>query len=228
MKIQKIENSYYFGSKNYPIAPFKIKTKRGDLFVEELTGQDGWKAAKFSVDCTLNSIPPYTYGRNIDPISKLINTALFKLSDTLTLGKKDGNSTILIAKDSKGKIKALISMSSIGKIGKCPKEECEKIGYGNDILVDRDYRNMGVGQVLSDKIMQAARGHFTDIIIPANYGAINFHQRNGFEELDSSNPKIQKIIQHLPEIGNENCIFMTKSLTSQIPWWERLSKYFIR
>lgn len=219
-------NNLSFGSRNYPIKPFKIQTKRGDLLVEELTEQDGWKAAKFAIDCTLNSIPPYTYGSNIDPISKLINTALFKLSDKLTLGKKDGNSTIIVAKDSKGKIKAFISMSSIGKIRKCPKEACAKIGYGNDILVDRDYRNMGVGQVLSDKIMQAAKGHFTDIIIPANYGAINFHQRNGFEELDLSNPKIQKIIQYLPEIGNENFIFMSKSLTPQAPWWERLSIYF--
>lgn len=214
-----------FGSKNCPIKPFTVQTKRGPLVIEELQDKDSWKAAKFAVDCTIESIPPYTYGNNIDPISRSIQVLLFKLSDAITLRKKDGNSTILVAKDAENKIQAFLSMSSLYKIPKIPKEECEKIGYGNDILISRDYRNMGVGQVLSDKVFEAAKGHFTDIIAHGNYGAINFHERNGFKPIDMSNPIIKKIASYIGDSGNENCILMSKSLDSENPCWQRLAKY---
>lgn len=226
MHIKKTSNELIFGSRNCPIEPFTIKTVRGPLLVEELKKKDGWKTAKFAVDCTLNSIPPYIYGHNVDYISRLISIALFKLSDSLTLNKKDGNSTILIAKDIEGKIRAFISWASLYKIPKCPKEECEKIGYGSDILVDKKYRNMGVGQILSDKVLKAAEGHFSDIIIHGNYSAINFHKRNGFEPLDISDPKISRIVSHIGNTGNENCIIMSKSFDPQNPWYKRIAKYY--
>lgn len=227
MRVENTNNNIFFGSKNCPIKPFAIKTKQGDLFVEELQKKDRYKAAKFQFFCTVNSIPKFEQYRHISNVENLVNISDFMDKNREILHKKDGNSTILVAKDSDGEIKAFFSLGNFDRVyGESNKPKDIKTGFIHDCLLDEKYRNEGVGQVLLEKLLKTVQGYFSDVLLWANNKAFSFYKRSGFEAVDFSNPKINKIPTYVFGYGEGYATLMSKSLDSSNPWWEKAAKYY--
>lgn len=231
MNIEKISNinlNCSFGSKNCPIMSFEIQTKSGPLHVEELTRGDKFKAGAFSFNTTVNSIPAYEEYKNMCFFDKLVNISSFIEKNSDVLRKKDGNSTILVAKDSENKVRALFSMKSFDRIKDANGRPIDiKIGSIEECLLDAKYRNEGVGSILLNKLLKTADGYFTDILLSANNRAINFYKKAGFSPLDRSNPSIDELNFHISRFGINPKFFtlMSKSLDPSNPWWERAVKF---
>lgn len=224
LKTSNINTNCSFGSKNCPIESFTIQTKNGPLHVEELSKRGIYQAGAFTFNITVNSIPVYEKYRQMSNFYKLVNISVFADITSGILKKKDGNSTILVAKDAKNKIRALFSMQNFDKLKDSKGKPFDlKIGSIEDCLIDENYRNEGIGSILLNKLLKTANGYFTDIVLIANNRAVNFYKRAGFTPLDKSNPSIDKIKFNIPGFGinQEFVTLMSKSLVPSKSWWER-------
>lgn len=232
MRIQNIYNNTTFESRNCPIKPFTIPTKKGALFVEELTIKDMKKAAEFQYDCILDLDKKSENPPRMTSFDRLSNLQMFKelYLKTLWIGKRDN--TILIIKDKKeaeGKVKGIIFLKNYDRFYKKKgyKTYNLNVGFINDFLIDEQYRNEGVGSILLNEIIKTAKGRFSDILLLArNKKALSFYERNGFKSVDLSAPEIRKLPYYVFGCENDNTKLMEKSLDPSNPWRKRISKYY--
>lgn len=225
MKIQN--NKTTFGSKNCPIKPFSIETKHGPLYIAEITKKDQWKDASFTINNVITSIPPYKYNPHLNFIDRLCGIINTKYGKSDRLRKKDGNSTILIAKDKEGKTRGTLTLESLKPIydSKFEKHNLE-IGFVRDFFIDSKYRNQGIGSIMLNSILETAQNQFSDVLLIANNDAISLYKRNGFETVDDSKYAIRKIIYEAAEGELEYSTAMSKSIDSKNSWVERAIKIF--
>lgn len=215
-----------FCSRNHPIEPFIVQTKKGPIFMEELSEIDKYKAAAFSFRYELETFP--IAAKNLKGISdKKGKIQYFEKIHSRILEKEDGNSTILIGKNSKKRVVALVSMHSFDEFARLEEEFLDlKTGYVEECILDAKYRGEGVGTTILNKILETADNHFTDIFLEANNKAVNFYTRAGFERFNVFLPIRKKIYDYiLKNRGDRNLItLMTKTLDYSNPWWERIIK----
>lgn len=217
-----------FGSKNCPIDPFTVQTTKGPLFVQEMPKRDLEKTASFSFDVALNSFKSWEQWKNCSKGEKVYFTKSIERLLKHNLAKKDGNSTLLIAKDTKGDVKALFDLQSFDSIDFLHSNgfKDSKTAYIENCLVSAEYRSQGIGQKLIGKLLKTADNHFTDIFLCAENPAVNFYKRSGFSTLDTSNPAIKKISDFIlsARIDRDDITLMSKSLNQADPWWARMVK----
>lgn len=235
MSIQKINNPVQinFGSKNCPIEPFIIQTTKGPLFFRELKPEDTkgiHRSAYFDFYCCLNAFSDWatfykkaTKAEKITEINDIADDYLSKLN------KPDGNTTILIGETAKKRVKALFTMENFTEFKTDSVNFTDdKTGHIQECMVDKTYRKEGLGAILLQKIMETAKGQFTDIFLEADNKALSFYKRAGFLSLDTSNPDIKKVSDFIlsQRDDRDSITLMSKPLESSNPWCSRLVKCF--
>ncbi len=218
-----------FKSKNYPLSPFTIKTQTGKkLFAQEMNICDLDNTLDFLLDVLLKSVKSWEHLRNPSQEAREMHLKYLKKFLTNCINKEDGNSTILIAKDQEGKIKAFVDMQYFDEIDILAKDGFKdlKTGYIQNCYTDLEYRNQGVGKIMLNKILTTAQNYFTDVFLCSEIAAQRFYEKNGFSLLDKSNLTIKKVTDYILKIKNEenSVIPMSKSIDPDNPWWERMAK----
>lgn len=218
---------FSFKSKNCPIKPFVIETSKGSLFVEEMKEEDFDNVISFLFEAMKNIIKKRPFLKK--PYGKQKNEYKqnFKYRLVHCLKKEDGdNSTILIAKNSHGKVEALADLQSFDEIDILTKNgfKDSQTGYIQDCYVSSKFRNQGVGNLMVDKLLKTAEGFFSNIFLCSEIPAINFYKRAGFSEFDTSNPTIKKIVDYILSIrGDKDFVKpMLKTLTAENNWHLRM------
>lgn len=231
MIINKINNKYNqtFGSENYPIRPFEIKTNVGNLAVQELSESDHKIAAIYILNFLKENFPWWTnYLKNMSDFND--SWILKWVMDTQITAPsvKNSNTTILIGKNQHDEIKSFFSICNFDKSSEAKGNIIDKkTGHIPFCLLSNEYRSQGAGRILLDKLLNTADGNFTDIFLEAENKAVNFYKRAGFLELDLTNPLINKISDYiLSERQDRDTItLMSKSLDAANPWWKRIIKF---
>lgn len=215
------------------IKPFEINTSRGNLFFKELKPKDSKSTnqvhnlAKFLINNFIDS--------SIDPdwneLQNLANKDYYKnvIEDYETfikaiLKNNYGKSTILVAKDTKKHIKASIITFEFNEFKGI---EDPKTLYLHSMAVDKEYRKNNIGKILIDKAIEKDKETFTDVFLTAYNNALPFYKKLGFEQLDTTNPKIKIISDKIQETRTDfpqYVTFMSKTLDKNATrWWERIS-----
>jgi len=215
-----------FGSKNHPIEPFVIKTKKGPLFVEELSENDIPKAAKFEMDFYEKEFPIWgvsTKNKSKAEIKRFLSYLAIRQKSVLS--NKEGNGTVLVAKNFWGQVKALFQVEHFCALQSFMGKD-EKTAHVETCFIDGKYRSQGIGKILFEKLLETTKGRFTDIYLEAENKAVSFYKRAGFEPLDTSNPALKKIsdcvLTHRPD--RDEITLMSKTLDPANPWWKRVAK----
>ena len=219
-------NQFSFKSKNCPINPFIIQTKKGHLFIEEMKREDLNKTSSFLFDSMKGLITKRDYLKKPYGKQKMEYKSYLKYLLIHCLEKADGNSTILIAKDSHGKVKALTNLQHFDEIDVLMQNGFKDLntGYIQDCYVAPKFRNQGIGKIMMDKILKTAEGHFFDIFVCSENPAVDFYKGKGFSSLDASNPIVQKVLSYILEIrGDKNYVTpMLKTLNFKNNWEQRM------
>lgn len=214
-----------FGSKNIPVEPFEINTKQGKLYIHELTSDDIVKSGRFSFKCGLESFQDWreSYAKRSPKRKRKWIKNMIRNHRNI-LKREDGNSTILVGKDQKGRIKVLFSLLSFDETEDIGVKDL-KTGYVEECMIDSRYRNQGLGKILLSKLLETAHEHFTDIFLAADNKAVNFYSREGFENLDLSIPALKKLSETFLKSreDRDTITLMSRALDSSNPWWKRLA-----
>lgn len=219
-----------FKSRNCPIKPFTIETATGKiLFAEEMTPEDLSRTAKFHFNTIVEDVQAWKAVKNSSKKQKAYYLKYLENAFACCYCKGDGNSTILIAKDSKGRIKGLTDLQYYDEIDFIKNNGFLdlKTGYIQNCFIAPEYRNQGIGGKLIDKTLETVQDHFTDVLlISENQNSTRFYERKGFTIMDTSNPVIKKLVDfiHKGRGDNDNLIPMSKSFDIEHPWWQRMSK----
>lgn len=193
MKTQRVDN-VYFSSLNNPVKRFKIYTPKGKLHVEEVRLKD--KSVKFSYNISKFINDNFIDG-SCDPLWK---DYLKPENSLLYIGKNeryakylrdifktdDGNTTLLIAKDSQNNIKAAALSLSFNDV---PSLKDSRLCSVDALAVDRDYRKFSVGKILMNKSLKSAQQAFTDAVLTGYNKAVPFYKKLGFEILPEDTAK---------------------------------------
>lgn len=213
---------FNFKSKNCPVKPFSIQTKNGLLTVEEMKMQDLNKTASFLFDSMKNLITKRIYLKKPSGINQFMYRKYLKNLLIHCFEKEDGNSTILIAKDSKNKIKAITDLQSFDEIDVLAKNGFKdaQTGYIQDCYTATEYRNQGIGKIMLDKILATADGQFSDIFVCSENSSVNFYKKLGFSIIDTSSPIKQKVVNYILNIRCDKDFItpMLKTLTPENNW----------
>lgn len=225
--VDKSANHMSFGSKNCPIKPFLIQTSKGPLSVMEMQQSDFIKTINFYFDCCVDSINDWKKLKNCSDTHRKYYLGHIGRFLKRSENKPDGNTTILIAKDSANQVKALFDMQSFNEslVSNRKKFSDLKTGYVNDCLVDAEFRSQGVGAKMLNKLLKTADGHFTDVFLVAvNPQAAEFYKRLGFKHLDKSNIFISKLDEVFLSrwVDKRDLSSMVKPIDFQESWWKRL------
>lgn len=235
MKIDNKNQNITFRSKNSPIAPTKVYTSRGPLYLEEIQKKDIAQFARIINEMDQRSLYRFREFTLKDEEKEIYSKLDEKewLNDTKNhflnmLNKPDGNTTILVAKNEKSKIKAFFSMQSFDEYKSLGLSDT-KIGYIDNGYIDFKYLNQGVEQVMLYKIMQTAKGHFTDIISKIFNISSNVYMGVGLERMDETNPVIKSFLERIRKYTSQEVQFgdfhlLSKSIDSKHPWLKRIAK----
>ncbi len=220
-------NSYNsFKSKNFPIQPFAIKTKRGKLRVCEVSGKD-LKQERFILNLTKLFCKNFASATNDPNWRKFTNPKTFDFNKTLEnfvkyyrskIVKADENMTLLLVKDKRNKIQ-----------GACLSYGCDSVPdtkeityYIDSIAVNPAYRGFNVGKMLIEKTLESARNKFTDAFLAGDKTAKKFYESLGFETLNINNHSQKQIIDYVSRRRNDIPDYVelyTKPLQKDKPRW---------
>lgn len=206
-----------FGSKNSPIDSFIINTQKESLFVEELKKVDEANAVNFKTDFYIDNFP--SWAEAFPNKESIFN--LFKKTNDRALNKPDGNTTILVAKNAKNKIVALFSLEQFDDFYDT------RVGYIRDCLINKEYKSQGIGKILIERILQTAKGYFTDVYLESEQEVSGFYSKIGFDRLDSLNNATKKLYEYIKASSPfyKNAIPMSININPKDPWWSRYTKY---
>lgn len=220
-----------FGSKNKPVEAFEIDTKQGKLFVREMNADNSFpkeeanNLVKMFIDNFIDGSgsprwKKYNHPANKEKYETLIQKYTGYIKHLLV--NDDGNTTILVAKDSKNNIKAgIISMSYKEVRGL----EDNKTFYLDALAVDRQYRNNNVATTLINKALETAKGIFSDFILIGENKAVPLYAKLGFTRPDTTNAKINTVVEKIQKSSADVPRYrklMHKVLNpEETRWWER-------
>lgn len=212
-----------FGSKNHPIKPYKLNTPQGAVFVREAKPADFKDVAGFTVNTCAEALPGWERYKKIKSHKAQAQINLLKENYDKQATKADGNTTLLIAQDGKKNIVGSFLMNSFDEITGL---EDKKVGYLAECFVDKNYRKSGLGANMIQKVLQTAKGHFSDIYTEANNPALSFYKRAGLNEVDTTNPVMKLFAQKVDDLrkDKDQVTLVSKSLDPSDSWLKRLAK----
>jgi len=230
-----ISNNYSlkFTSRNNPIRDFKISTPMGELEVKEFTPKDAQNRnklrnlAKFFLDGFISNTNDPSFLQYKEPQNKrkyvnAINTFTDYYQNVFN--NDDGNLTVLVAKNKKGKIAGAVITNTMKEAGIEEKSTC----YVDSIAVDSKYRRNKVGQILQDKAIMCSKDVYSDVFLVSDNMAVDFQLSNGFKKMEENNLSEKQIIDILADerIDYPDYVsFMYKKLPNakdKTPWYERI------
>lgn len=234
IKVNRInikQNQTCFGSKNKPVEPFEINTKQGKLFVKEMNAdnyfpkEDASNLVKLFIDNFIDGSTSPRWRKYKNPANKeKYETLIQKYTGYIKhlLVNDDGNTTILMAKDSKNNIKAGIISMNYNEIRGL---EDKKTFYLDALAVDRQYRNNNVATTLINQALETAKNIFSDVVLIGENKAVPLYTKLGFTRPDTTNAKINAVVEKI----QKSCAdvpryrkLMHKVLNPQeTRWWER-------
>jgi len=228
-RLSKTNNQFAFKSKNCPVLPFSIETDMGALHIEEIQDSELRPAASFLYTSGIKTFDNFAkQAEKFNPqqiASFLDSTENFYRN---IFNQPEGNSTILVGKDNKNKIHALFSLGNLDAYKAHNVNISDtKTGHIDTCLIDSEYRGKGVGTTILKKLISTIDSQYTDLYLEANNRkAVKFYQREGFKELDKSNPQIKRIIGIVKRLRTDSNLvtLMSKTIDAKNPWWKRISR----
>lgn len=228
-----INSNNSFTSRNNPIKPFNIYTKKGELrfaevkpedirqkgFLENLTMFFCKNFASISQDPNwqvFNSKKPSREARDI------FYGFLAHLHDKLII--PDDNLTLLVAKDRFKRIQGACMSFGLDNVPTSEHTTC----YIESIAVNPKYRGLHIGKILLDKTLKSAQKAFTDVFLTGQVQAEGFYKKLGFQHLTPQDRMQRTVIDFIAEERDdypEYVSFLTKPLQIDKPrWYEAASK----
>lgn len=171
-----------FGSLNRPVESFSIFTRKGELRVTELNKRNMTFDKLFKTAVLFNRNFNDALGeKELNPTKGATRVAnLYKRF----FKNDDGNTTLLVARNKKGGIKAAV-LSYRSADG-------ESL-YVDSIATDRDYRGCGIGKILLDKVIETGEGIFGKVMLFAYKSAYGFYLKDGFSLTPRAGEKSVKL-----------------------------------
>ena len=231
---QKVKHAISFGSVNRPVESFKIPTTADELVVSEMKAadcraeKDTYNLAKFFTDNFIDGSSDPGWARYKDPeyadSYKVQVKSIVKFINSV-FAKDDGNSTILVARDSENKIRGGIIGCSFDEFRGL---EDPKTYYIDSFAVDKTYRKNKVGTILMNKSLETTKGLFTDAILAGYNKAVPMYSKFGFKLMDISNPEARAVFERVrKERGDIPKYTQLMELTldeNATRWWKRAFK----
>ena len=230
--MQLSNNSFLgFKSRNNPVPDFKIKTSKGELTVKEFSAKDAanrkdlYKLTKFFADGFISntedpSFLQYKDKKNKQKYLRMLNMMTDYYGNMFKVD--DGNLTVLVAKNNKGKIAGAVVTNTLNEAGVSEKNTC----YVDSIAVASKYRKNKVGQIMQNKAIECSKNIYQDVFLASDNLAVEFQLKNGFRKLDYSNPAEKRVIDKInSERGDypDYITFMDKQISnSDKPWYDRV------
>lgn len=230
-RINTTQNKACFGSKNKPIEPFEIDTKQGKLFIREMNAdnyfpkEDANNLVRLFIDNFIEGSGSPRWKKYNKPANKeKYETLIKKFTGYVKhlMVNDDGNTTILVAKDSKNNIKAGIISMSCKEISGL---EDNKTFYLDALAVDRQYRNNNVATTLINQALETAKGIFSDVVLIGENKAVPLYAKLGFTRPDTTNSKINTVVEKIQKSSTDVPRYrklMHKVINpEENRWWER-------
>lgn len=188
MNIDKV-STLNFQSKAYPITPFIVNTKKGQLYFSEVTKND-LKDKNF-LD-TLTTFYCKNFGSlTNDPwwkqfLQKDKNSYKEDFNHLLQYWKykinlKDPDMTLLIARDENNKIQGACLGYGFDEL----PEVSNTVYYIDSIAVNPEYRGYDIGKILLNKTIDSAKNKFSEAFLIGERLALGFYKKLGFKALDA-------------------------------------------
>ncbi|MBP7212594.1 GNAT family N-acetyltransferase [bacterium] len=187
MRISNFKTQTTFGSKNVPIESYKINTRNGELTVSELkdintlSDKEQQNLSEFFMDNFIEgSENPYIKNLSKKTQKCTYNGSVGCITEHLKnlFAKDDGNNTVLLAKDTNGKVQAGIVTHSF--VDEIPTLNDPKTFYLDYIVVNKEYRKNGIASNLINKTLETAKG-FNDALLAGYNHAVPLYEKLGFE-----------------------------------------------
>lgn len=229
MNIQNNYKSPQFTSRLNPIPPSIIKTKYGDLTLQEITKSE-MKSKNFLEElakffcknfASNTNDPSWLEYNNVSKHVKNLREKSISNYFKSIFKHDDGNMTLLLAKDNHNKIQgACLSLgyNLVEGIEKCTL-------YLDSIAVNREFRGFNIGKTMMQKTISAnskASSKFTDIFLVGEKKARKFYDKLGFSSLDNNDKdqqKVAKVIQLDRQDYPDYVDFLNLPLKKDEPRW---------
>lgn len=92
------------------------------------------------------------------------------------------NVIFLVAENNNSQVVGFV----LGKVSKKVWWNCRPVGFIDDVVVDSNYRQQGIGQMLLlefEKIAKRQGASYIRLLaFPSNFPAVNFYKKDGFSE----------------------------------------------
>ena len=210
MKIQKIQTlsnkqntKINFTSRQNPIKPFEIETKRGKLRISEIdydkdvTPKFIDKITKFFCDnfsqyTKDNFWLRYRYGT---PEEKEQHTKLLKdyYTDIFTSKDNEQNVTLLVATDENNEMQAACLSYGCHEIPNC----LDTALYIDSVAVNDEYKKYGVAKEMMKRTLDANKNTFTDSYLTSTTMANEFYEKLGYKKLDPEDEAQKAVLEYV-------------------------------
>lgn len=230
----KANSKISFTSINNPIAPFKVPTEHGTLFVKELSASEYTKPEvikqitkffieNFSHDTKDNFWLTYRKG---SPEEKQRTFDILEgyYAQIFNDRKNQPNLTLLVAKDENNKLQGACITYGNHEI----PDSFESTLYVDSMATNKKYRGQHLAYDMLNKSLKANENTFTDVYLTSTKFADSFYEKFGFVKLSPDNDSEKIILDYVSKIRQEYPEHITpyhKPLQSDKPrWTEKSSK----
>ncbi len=224
MKVLLSTSSLNFQSRNNPLKPFIIKTRLGDLACSEIPSKDLCQSQKlyelshfFCKNFASLTEDPYWLKYNNPNYKNIFASSFFNYLNN-KIANDDGNLTMIVAKNKKGKVQAACLSYTYDLL----PEGYNTVCYVDSLAVNDEYRRNGIAKTLLDKTEEINKNIFTDIFLTGEVLARKFYEKIGYSKLDEKDPAQRFYINYLNnERGAEMkyLIPFNKPLQKDKPRW---------
>ena len=215
-----------FKSKANPVQPFIIKTKHGKLKVSEVTQKDLkrsffiYNLTKFfcknfaskTKDPNWKTFGKHRHSYNEDSLKNFISYFEARIKCN------NDDMTLLLAKDKRNKIQAACLAYGYDGIRGARDITC----YIDALAVNPLYRNLSIGKILIEKVLDSAKNKFSDAFLAGDKESFGFYERLGFRPLNKNNARENDLINYIAKRRSDYPKYVelfTKPLKPQEERW---------
>lgn len=237
--VTRVDNySINFSSRNNPIQHSRIITKKGALFIKEVTDKDISdegklkEITKFFADNFINNTKDPSLTKYKDP--KNYNKYISMLDRIKNYYRQmfiedDGNLNVLEARNSVGELCGAVVTNTFKDIsGLYDNKTC----YVDSVAVRNEYRKNHVASMLMNKAIDASKGVYTDVFLASDNMAVPFQLKNGYRVMDYNNVPEKAVIDIINKFRGDfpdYITFMDKRLDEKSePWFLRIYNNMIK
>lgn len=216
-----------FTSRANPIKPFVMSTPRGLLYFEEPSmktirsfGYIKRLTRFFCKNFASLTNAPFWKPFGDEKLSKEYKKyfkANIKYFKNLLL-RQDDDITLLVATDKKKNIQGAILSFGFEDVPNCKNS----VYYIEDLAVNPEYRENGIGRVLINKTLDSVKYKFADVFLTGEVLAEGFYKRLGFNHLNPADKSQRALIAYIAKIRTDYPTyvhFLTKPLQEDKPRW---------